>query len=91
LVATICSGLNYHDWGPDVIESSRFATERNGSRREDGALERIPVALTHNLSVVMPAPGHFVPGVVPGTHVFRATKEGVGGRDLRAYTPVFAG
>jgi hypothetical protein len=30
--------------------------------------------LTHNLSVVMP-------GLVPGTHVFRATKQGVGGRD----------
>src|SRR6202043_1155009 len=29
---------------------------------------------THNLSVLMP-------GLVPGTHVFRATKQGVGGRD----------
>jgi len=34
----------------------------------------LPVGLTHNLSVVMP-------GLVPGTHVFRATKQGVGGRD----------
>jgi hypothetical protein len=42
------------------------------------------VGLTHNLSVVMP-------GLVPGTHVFRATKQGVGGRDKRAFTPVFAG
>jgi hypothetical protein len=32
-----------------------------------------------------------MPGLVPGTHVFRATKQGVGGRDIRAYTPVFAG
>ena len=36
------------------------------------------------LSVVMP-------GLVPGTHVFRATKQGVGGRDIRAFTPVFDG
>jgi hypothetical protein len=28
----------------------------------------------HSLSVVMP-------GLVPGTHVFRATKQDVGGRD----------
>ena len=34
----------------------------------------IQVGLTHNLSIVMP-------GLVPGTHVFRATKKGVGGRD----------
>jgi hypothetical protein len=40
----------------------------------DRPLERILVGLTHNLSVVMP-------GLVPGTHVFRATKQGVGGRD----------
>jgi hypothetical protein len=46
-----------------------------------GALELIPVGLTHNLSIVMP-------GLVPGTHVFRATKQGVGGRDIRAFTPV---
>ena len=32
-----------------------------------------------------------MPGLVPGTHVFRATKQGVGGWDIRAYTPVFAG
>ena len=31
-------------------------------------------ALVHSLSVVMP-------GLVPGTHVFRATKQDVGGRD----------
>jgi hypothetical protein len=37
-------------------------------------LTLIPVGLPHNLSVVMP-------GLVPGTHVFRATKQGVGGRD----------
>jgi hypothetical protein len=36
--------------------------------------ERIPIAATRNLSVIMP-------GLVPGTHVFRATKQGVGGRD----------
>jgi hypothetical protein len=36
--------------------------------------EWISVALTHNLAVVMP-------GLVPGTHVFRATKQGVVGRD----------
>jgi hypothetical protein len=47
-------------------------------------LERTLIALTHSLSVVMP-------GLVPGTHVFRATKQGVGGRDKRALTPVFAG
>jgi hypothetical protein len=42
--------------------------------------------MTHNLSVVMP--GTRVrpmagPGInlVPGTYVFRATKQGVGGRD----------
>jgi hypothetical protein len=39
-------------------------------------------ALMHSLSVVMP-------GLVPGTHVFRATKQDVGGRDIRAFTPVF--
>ena len=33
-----------------------------------------PVTLRHNLSVVMP-------GLVPGTHVFLATKQDVGGRD----------
>jgi hypothetical protein len=38
------------------------------------AVELVPVASTHNLSVVMP-------GLVPGTHVFRAAKQGVGGRD----------
>jgi hypothetical protein len=37
-------------------------------------LELVPVAWTHNLSVVMP-------GLVPGIHVFRATKQDVGGRD----------
>jgi len=42
------------------------------------------VGLTHHLSVVMP-------GLVPGTHVFGATKQGAGGRDIRAFTPVFAG
>jgi hypothetical protein len=30
-------------------------------------LELLPVGLTHDLSIVMP-------GLVPGTHVFRATK-----------------
>jgi hypothetical protein len=29
-----------------------------------------------------------MPGLVPGTHVFRATKQDVGGRDIRAFTPV---
>jgi diguanylate cyclase (GGDEF)-like protein/PAS domain S-box-containing protein len=37
-------------------------------------LELVPLGWAHNLSVVMP-------GLVPGTHVFRATKQGVGGRD----------
>jgi hypothetical protein len=37
-------------------------------------LDRPSVALMHSLSVVMP-------GLVPGTHVFRATKQDVGGRD----------
>ena len=32
-----------------------------------------------------------MPGLVPGTHVFRTTKQGVGGRDIRAFTPVFDG
>ena len=32
------------------------------------ALEQIPVGLPHNLSIVMP-------GLVPGTHVFRATSK----------------
>ena len=45
-----------------------------------GALELIPVGLTHNLSIVMP-------GLVPGTHVFRAAKQGVGDRDIRALRP----
>jgi hypothetical protein len=45
-------------------------------------LQVIPVGTMHNLSVVMP-------GLVPGTHAFRATKQGVGGRDIRAFTPVF--
>jgi hypothetical protein len=39
-----------------------------------GLPERVSVALMHGLSVVMP-------GLVPGTHVFRATKQDVGGRD----------
>src|SRR5258708_36156605 len=43
----------------------------------------IPVGWTHSLSVVMP--GHSLRRrakrpAVPGTHVFRATKQGVGGR-----------
>jgi hypothetical protein len=37
-------------------------------------LALITVGVARNLSVVMP-------GLVPGTHVFRATKQGVGGRD----------
>ena len=39
-----------------------------------GPLELIAVGLTHNLSIVMP-------GLVPGTYVFCATKQGVGARD----------
>jgi hypothetical protein len=35
-----------------------------------GRLERNPVALTHSLSVVMPAPGHFVPGLCRATTFF---------------------
>jgi hypothetical protein len=35
--------------------------------RKDTVLELIPVGVTHNPSTVMP-------GLVPGTHVFRATK-----------------
>jgi hypothetical protein len=39
----------------------------------------------HNLSVVMA-------GLVPATHVFlRRSKPGVDARDIRAFTPVFAG
>jgi hypothetical protein len=44
------------------------------SFRMAASLKLISVGLTHNLSAVMP-------GLVPGTHVFRATKQGVGGRD----------
>jgi hypothetical protein len=32
-----------------------------------------------------------MPGLVPGTHVLLAAREDVGGRDIRAFTPVFAG
>ena len=38
------------------------------------SLEHVSFALMHSLFVVMP-------GLVPGTHVFRATKQNVGGRD----------
>jgi hypothetical protein len=37
-------------------------------------LGRIPMRLKRDLSVVMP-------GLVPGTHVFGAAEQGVGGRD----------
>ena len=47
--------------------------QRPGPRGIEHRLELIPVASTHNLSVVMP-------GLVPGTHVFRATMQGVGDR-----------
>jgi hypothetical protein len=51
------------------------------ARFVDGVRELIPVGLTHNLSIVMP-------GLVPGIHVFLATKRGAGGRDIRAFMPV---
>jgi hypothetical protein len=55
-----------------------LSDERPYRERSEGEpnpfLELIPVAWTHNLSVVMP-------GLVPGTHAFRATKQGVDGRD----------
>jgi hypothetical protein len=47
--------------------------------------------LTHSLSVVMAVPG-LDPGIVPATHGFLGrSKQGVGARDIRAFTPVFAG
>jgi hypothetical protein len=41
----------------------------------------IPIGWKYNLSVVMP-------GLVPGTHVFRATKQDVGGRDKPGHDPL---
>ena len=32
-----------------------------------------------------------MPGLVPGIHVLGISKQGVDGRDKRAYTPVFDG
>jgi hypothetical protein len=55
------------------------------------SLELVPVGWTHNLSVVMPAPGHFVPGVVPGTHVLlAASKKDVSGRDKPGHDELVA-
>jgi hypothetical protein len=34
---------------------------------------------------------HVMPGLVPGIHAFIAAKQGVDGRDIRAFTPVFDG
>jgi hypothetical protein len=52
-------------------------------------LALIPVGLTHNLSVVMPAlcraPTSFA------QFSFARLSMGVDGRDIRAFTPVFAG
>jgi hypothetical protein len=65
---------NFGRAGEEQWASANYIRSGSVTDRLAPTLRLIPVELTHHLSVVMP-------GLVPGTHVFCATKEGVGGRD----------